>query len=540
VRHVRSWLLVVCAAVYFAAGGPLLHAQRPVSSAVRAAGPTLGSWAVRASTLLRDGTLRAGRAHPDAQVRGRTHQRLVQQFEGLPVFGGELVRQMNGRVVVSVHGRLFDNVRVVSTEPTLSEGDALVAAQRAAGADAAADEARLGVLPLADRYALVYRTTVRSPRGIRTYHVNAHTGAIEQSITAIRHQDVPGVGRGNGVLGDSKKVSAAQTSSGWQAIDTLRPGTETTTFELDGTSGRLADFLRTGALFSADVATTAGDNVWTDAAVVDAHAYIGWVYDYLFRRFGRRGLDDQNLSVSAIVHPIARAEIPLVDQSVVDTWVNNAAYLGAGFVAFGDGDGGSFTFFAGGLDVVAHELAHGITEFTSQLEYRDESGALDEAFADIIGVGAEFFHLRPGGGPQKGPNYQVGEDITRESPGFIRSLQNPIAGGYPDHYSLRQFVGTEIDNGGVHVNATIVGHAFFLAVAGGTNRVSRLTVPGIGQANIDRMERIFYRAFTLFLTPRAQFGDARAATLQAATDLFGANSNERQQLLLAWNAVGVQ
>ena len=240
-----------------------------------------------------------------------------------------------------------------------------------------------------------------------------------------------------------------------------------------------------------------------------------------------------------LTHPLARADASSYSPEMIGSFLNNAGYMGDGFVYYGDGDGRIFDYLAGGLDIVAHELSHGVTAYTSDLDYKDESGALNEAFSDIMGTAVEFFFEKSGAGPQKGPNFLIGEDVTRIAPGYIRSLQNPITTGYPDHYSLRQFIGTETDHGGVHVNSTIVSHAFYLAVAGGTNRVSGITVTGVGVANIDRMERIFYRGFVFMLTAKSQFADARAATLQAATDLYGANSNERAQLLQAWTAVGV-
>ena len=155
-----------------------------------------------------------------------------------------------------------------------------------------------------------------------------------------------------------------------------------------------------------------------------------------------------------------------------------------------------------------------------------------------MGTAAEFFFQPAGSGPRQA-DWLIGEDITRTPPPFIRSLSDPISGGQPDHYSLRRFIGTDIDAGGVHYNATIPGHAFYLAVAGGTNRVSGITVSGIGQSNIERMEKIFYRAFVFFLGPTSQFRDARAATLQAAAELYGASSTDYTQLERAWTAVGV-
>ena len=101
-------------------------------------------------------------------------------------------------------------------------------------------------------------------------------------------------------------------------------------------------------------------------------------------------------------------------------------------------------------------------------------------------------------------------------------MQNPVAYGHPDHYALR-FTGPE-DNGGVHINSSIVNHAFYLAVEGGRNRVSGREVQGVGAANREQMEKVFYRAFTQMLPPRADFAMARAATMQSARDLYGAGT----------------
>ena len=124
-------------------------------------------------------------------------------------------------------------------------------------------------------------------------------------------------------------------------------------------------------------------------------------------------------------------------------------------------------YFAGALDIVAHEVTHGLTDRSSQLIYENESGALNEAFSDIIGTSTEFFYQTPGSGPRQA-DYLIGEDVVR--PGGIRSLSNPQSFGDPDHYS-RRFLGPD-DNGGVHINSTIVSHAFYLAIEGGTNRTS--------------------------------------------------------------------
>jgi Zn-dependent metalloprotease len=485
--------------------------------------------------MLRDGRLGVASTQTDTMIPGRTHERLAQLHQGMPIFGGELVRQVADGSTLSVFGRLFENVSVASVVPSLDERAAREAAERADGPGAIAGETRLGILPTPGGAVLAYRLIVRSPRDIQTYFVNAQSGAIERHATRIR-TDAPAIGTGTGVLNDRKKMSVDRLTNSFAAVDLLRP-TALFTLDFHGSLVRLDDFLQTGRVFPSDVAV-ATTNTWTDGAVVDAHVYQGWVYDYYFKRFGRHGLDDRDIQVVGITHLLSRADAPLYPPEIVGLFINNAGYLGDGFIFYGDGDGQRVNFLAGALDVVGHELSHGVTDYTSRLEYVDESGALNEAFSDIMGTAIEFF-FEKGLGPQKGPNFLVGEDVVLAAPGFVRSLRNPIEGGTPDHYSLREFIGTPVDNGGVHVNSTIVSHAFYLAVAGGRNRVSNITVGGIGLANLERMERIFYRGFAFMLTPLSKFIDARNATLQAATDLYGANSNERAQLEQAWTAVGV-
>jgi thermolysin len=193
----------------------------------------------------------------------------------------------------------------------------------------------------------------------------------------------------------------------------------------------------------------------------------------------------------------------------------------------------TFNYFAAGLDVVSHEYSHGVTDYSSRLTYRNESGALNEAFSDIMSTGAEFYFQDPGNGPLRA-DWLHAEDV---SPGGYRSLQNPTAFGDPDHYSIR-YVGTQ-DNGGVHVNSGIANHAFYLAVEGGTHRLSRVAVQGVGFSNREQIERVFYRGFTSFLTPSSDFAAARAATIQAARDLYGVSGAVERAVTQAWTAVGV-
>jgi bacillolysin len=538
-RRAVSCISVVAAVVLI--GGSHVTGQSPSiaehgrSLAVMGADATLAAAMARVNAMLRIGELDIASRQDDTMIPGRVHERLNQVFKGVPVFGGQVARQMDGRAIVTVSGRLYEGVGIDVTPQISPEGAAEIAVGVSGSGANVHGEATLGILPVAGAaYRLVYRMHVRSDWDIREIYVDAKTGEIARSFSNI--QTSRSIGQGTGVLGGLRKMSTDATSSTFRAVDLLRP-MPIYTLAFPGTPRRLNDFLNSGLLFNSDIATDS-DNVWTDGPIVDAHVYQGYVNDYYFKRYGRHGLDDHNLEIDGIVHPLARSQANNQPPNVVDNFINNAQYLGDGLMFYGDGDGRIYTYLAGGLDVVAHEMSHGVTQYSSDLIYQDESGALNEAFSDIMGASVEFFYQPAGSGLEKA-DWLIGEDVLLVSPGYLRSLSNPNAVGDPDHYSLRRFIGTDNDNGGVHYNMTIATHAFYLAVAGGRNRVSQITVTGVGMSNLERMEKIFYRAWVFLMSPNSQFSDARAATLQAASDLYGPNSNERNQVAAAWSAVGV-
>ncbi len=176
--------------------------------------------------------------------------------------------------------------------------------------------------------------------------------------------------------------------------------------------------------------------------MVDAHAYAGWTYDYYYKRFARAGLDGRNLAMVSVVHPVRRDAWATASSSTLNLYYLNAFYAGDGIMVYGEGlpdgvtvGGLQWGYFAGALDVVAHELTHGVTDYTSGLIYRNESGALNEAFSDIMGTAVEFYFQPAGTGYMKA-DYLLGEDLTTPQSAF-RSMANPRAYGDPDHYSTR-------------------------------------------------------------------------------------------------------
>ena len=183
-------------------------------------------------------------------------------------------------------------------------------------------------------------------------------------------------------------------------------------------------------------------------------------------------------------------------------------------MVYGDGDGELMTSLSGALDVIAHELTHAVTEYTSGLIYQDESGALNESWSDALGVAVE------------GRNWQVGEEIW--TPGIegdaLRDMSDPTLSGDPAHY--RDYVHTSDDNGGVHTNSGIPNKAFYNFATGIDSRLNAA--------------KVWYVAARDYMVPNTDFSGARVATLLACKDLFGESSTQFAALRNAWTAVGIE
>ncbi|MEO6213913.1 MAG: M4 family metallopeptidase [Vicinamibacterales bacterium] len=494
----------------------------------------------RVMRMMRGGELRLRERRADLLVAGRFIERSDQFHRGVRVFGGDVARQVSAGQTVSVFGTLYAGIEV-DTAPEVGEREARAVIEARTGVSLGRSrDPELVVLPLpSGGYALTWKLRAAAGADIREYFVDAGTGAVAFDYSDLQSQNA--VGRATGVLGDSKKISTQSGAGGFILIDGLRPPS-IRTYDMKGDPNRVFSVLNGLVNLGAGDVATDTDNEWTDGAVSDAHVYTGLTYDYYYRRYARKGLNDANVSMRMLVHPVNLSDFATYID-VYPTLFNNAFYAGGGYMVYGEGlpanvtsGGRGWNRVAGALDIVAHEVTHGVTQYTSNLIYRNESGALNESFSDIMGTAVEFFYQPPGDGLLKA-EYLCGEDIARGATNGIRSLANPMAYGHPDHYSIR-FLGST-DNGGVHTNSGISNHAFYLAVEGGTNRVSGLAVQGVGGANREQIERVFYRAFTQLMTANSTFAVARSATIQAAQDLYGAGSAPERAVLQAWTAVGV-
>jgi thermolysin len=492
----------------------------------------------RVDSMLRAGELRVRQTGDDPLMPGRTHQRADQYYRGVRVFGADIARQFRDGVTESVFGTVYEGI-ALDPSPAIDDERARALIEARAGVQS--DPARspeLLVLPLdGGGFALTWRLRITSRSGSRQYFIDARTGAAVLDYSDRKTQTA--VGKARGVLGDTKKISVRSVSGQFQTADELRPPM-ILTYDMQGNPDRVDSFLLGRVTLAASDLGSDSDNDWTDAAVGDAHIYAGWTYDYYLKRFGRHGLNNSDLRIRSLVHPVRRADLNRYVDQFPDYFLN-AFYDGNGVMVYGEGLPAGVTiglqtvdFFSGSLDIVAHELTHGVTEYTSNLIYLNEPGALNESFSDMMGTSAEFFFQTPGAGAMQA-DYLLGEDVIR--PGGLRSMANPGIFGDPDHYS-RRYTGRE-DNGGVHINSGIPNHAFYLAIEGGTNRTSGLSVQGVGAGNREQIEKVFYRAFTQMMPSNASFAVARAATIQAARDLNGSNSAAERAVTDAWTAVGV-
>jgi hypothetical protein len=254
---------------------------------------------------------------------------------------------------------------------------------------------------------------------------------------------------------------------------------------------------------------------------VSVHWASEMTYDYFSETYGRNSYDNNGGKIISYVDWIEND-----DQ-------NNAFWTGS-FAAYGTGDGvtrGSF----GSIDVVGHEITHGVTEYAADLIYRGEPGALNESFSDIFGAAVEFYAE----GRDRG-DWLMGEDIYIGL-GSIRSMQNPKALSDPDTYLGENWIDTDLseDFGGVHTNSGVQNYWFYLLSEGGSGENDDgvpYQVTGIG---LDDASDIAYRNLTQYLLPDSRYMDAAGYSIQAAEDLFGEESQQVQSVRSAWEAVGI-
>jgi Zn-dependent metalloprotease len=385
---------------------------------------------------------------------GMRHLRLQQVAHGIPVYDAAVSVHLapQGEFIAAVSSNVVPDIQVSSAQPAIREDSARATAAAALHHGT----------PLSSRL-VVYPGRKRAAKAILAWLVQ--------------------------VRGDSLHP---RTTGGADTIPARRD------YLVDASNGRLVDAFdrlytaRDRETYDAAHGTTLpgtlrrseGTPAVGDADVDHAHDFVGATYDYYKNTHGRDSYDGAGAKLIATVHYGVNYE--------------NAFWDGAQMV-YGDG----FPV----LDVTAHELTHAVTERTANLEYRYQSGALNESYSDIFGAMVDR------------NDWLMGEDMPI---GAIRDLEHP--GNFNQPGTLSGWVATCSDNEGVHTNSGIPSKAF----------VNIATAIGKGDA-----ERIFYRALTVYLHPQATLEDARGAALQAAEDLFGVGSSQATAVDNGYVAVGL-
>jgi vibriolysin len=277
--------------------------------------------------------------------------------------------------------------------------------------------------------------------------------------------------------------------------------------------------LNHGTSLPGPLARVEGGAATGDHDVDTNYALLGWTYDCYYNLYGRDSFNDAGAKLISSVH-------------YSNNYVN--AFWNGTQMVYGDGNNVHSISLAISMDVTAHELTHAVTEHTSDLIYEGESGGLNESMSDIFGNVCEWYRDNNGNvaGPTNPSNYHVGEEIWLADVA-LRYMNDPARDGA----SLDYWTSTAGDVD-VHYSSGIANLAFYLLAEGGTHPrgKSSQVVTGVG---IHDAAAIFYRANASYLVPRSTFTDARAATVAAAADLFGASSVQVAQTHNAWTAVGV-
>jgi Zn-dependent metalloprotease len=255
-----------------------------------------------------------------------------------------------------------------------------------------------------------------------------------------------------------------------------------------------------------------------DPVVNEAFDASGITYRFYKTVLGRESLDG--------------AGYPLVSSVHYGVNVANAFWNGVQMV-YGATDGHYFLPFTRSLAIAAHEMTHGVVNFTSQLAYADETGALNESFCDVMGLAVEHWHHKLS---IDDDHWMIGNEIAGPGLGKVAGFRSftaekayadhPVLGTDPQPKHFNDYVTCTEDHGGVHLNSGIANHAFYLAAR------------ALGGNLWDRAVPIWYQAFTQGMNPQATFVDAATDTSLAAKRLFG--DAAAHDVAEAWKAVGVR
>jgi Zn-dependent metalloprotease len=281
---------------------------------------------------------------------------------------------------------------------------------------------------------------------------------------------------------------------------------------------------KNGSTLPGTLVRSEGDAPSNDPAVNEAYEGSGVTYDLYFDIYGRNSIDNNALKLDSTVH--------------YQKGYDNAFWDGKQMV-YGDGDEDQpvadrlFNRFTIAIDIMAHELTHGVTQYEANLAYWDQAGALNESMSDVFGSLVKQYQRKQ---TANQADWIIGEGLfTSNVIGVgIRSMKapgsaynDPVLGKDPQPGHMKDYVRTVEDNGGVHINSGIPNHAFYI------------TALELGSYAWEKAGRIWYKTLSEKLLERSTFQQACDLTFEAAGELYGVNSLEQQAVKKGWSEVGI-
>jgi len=452
---------------------------------------------------------------------GYTNVKYVQVIDGIEVLDSCITVHFDkDGVIKSINGKLNENKTITRLgNKTISEGDALEIAKKQYTYKTLSNEpkAEKFILTKGDKNYEVYKINIyfKEPTiGNYDVYVEVNSGEVISTESNIRY-DGPVTGSGIDVQGVKRDLNLYQVGTTYQMIDITKAAAATRkiiTYDMQHSTTK-------------EIIASSNSNEFTndnDKASVSAHYNASKVIDFYKTLFNRNSLDDKGMEIESYTH--------------FDTNYNNAFWDGYEMV-YGDGDGVQFTYLSGDLDVVGHEMTHGLIDNcsddgTQKLSYHNQSGALNESMADVFGVLISTYDKYgvATGGEWKFDiaDWVIGDYIyTPLYPGdALRSLSDPTKYGQPDH--LNSYLNSpdtkDGDWGGVHTNSGI------------PNKAAYAIANSIG---MEKTAKVYYRALTQYMNGTTNFEQAEDCLIQAATDLYPGSSAEVTVIKNAFNSVGI-
>lgn len=455
---------------------------------------------------------------------GFTHKKLQQYYKGLKVEFATVTVSSREGTVQSLNSSFSPFQEDFAIAPSLNSSQALNRAISHVGAEKYLWEkpneaamvnyekprGELVIFPamenVSEKNRLAYKFDIYALAPLyRAYvYIDAMTGQFIFENKRIHHSNSPATGTS---LYNGNVSFTADSYSGSYRLRQNADGGGIQTFTL-----------RNGTNYNSAVDITSPSTHFTSNATgVQAHFGAEKTHKYFQQKHGRNSYNNSGAIIKSYV-------------SYSSNYVN--AFWDGSRMTYGDGDGINYGPLVS-LDICGHEITHGVTEYSANLVYSYQSGALNESFSDIFGESIEKF--------ASGTNdWLMGDAIgAGGSGGALRSMSNPKAFGDPDTYLGSNWYSGSGDSGGVHTNSGVQNFWFYLLSVGksGTNdKGNSYSVTGIG---MDKAAAIAYRNLTVYLNANSQYADARAGAIQAAKDLYGTGSPEEIATTNAWYAVGV-